>query len=366
MTATLETTDSRVASTASDLAGKAARAKKPADPRYLALRNFAISISVFNIFGYTLLGFEQPWLWPFLAVATGYSTEIIFELISSWAQQRRPRFLGNGPRGFYEFLLPAHITALAVNMLLYANNQFWPVMFGVVVGVSGKHVLQAPIAGRMRHFMNPSNLGIATTLLVFGSWVSISPPYMFTEWANTYFRLMIPMVILVSGTVINAMLTKRTALIVGWMGAFAIQAFVRHWIYGVQLNTALGVMTGVAFVLFTNYMITDPGTTPSKPRAQFMFGSSVAFVYAVLMALNIVYTLFFATAIVCALRGLGWWGAHLVQRRKAARAASAARPVTSVVPILGVLPVPEVVPVPEAAPVPEVIPASAINQGASS
>ena len=23
-------------------------------------------------------------------------------------------------------------------------------------------------------------------------------------------------------------------------------------------------MTGVAFVLFTNYMITDPGTTPSK------------------------------------------------------------------------------------------------------
>ena len=37
-------------------------------------------------------------------------------------------------RGLYEFLLPAHITALAVNMLLYANNQFWPVLFGVVVG----------------------------------------------------------------------------------------------------------------------------------------------------------------------------------------------------------------------------------------
>jgi hypothetical protein len=34
------------------------------DSRYLALRNFAISISVFNILGYTLFGFEQPWLWP--------------------------------------------------------------------------------------------------------------------------------------------------------------------------------------------------------------------------------------------------------------------------------------------------------------
>ena len=105
-------------------------ASEPKDPRYLALRNFAMSISVFNIFGYTLLGFEQPWLWPFLALATGYTTEIVFELISAWADKRSPRFRGNGPRGLMEFLLPAHITSLAVNMLLYANNQFWPVAFG--------------------------------------------------------------------------------------------------------------------------------------------------------------------------------------------------------------------------------------------
>jgi len=106
------------------------------------------------------------------------------------------------------------------------------------------------------------------------------------------------------------------ALIVGWMGGFFIQAFVRHWLWGVQLNTALTVMTGIAFVLFTNYMITDPGTTPSRPRAQFIFGSSVAFVYAVLMQFNVVYTLFFATAIVCACRGLGWWGAYWIKRRQ--------------------------------------------------
>jgi enediyne biosynthesis protein E5 len=97
-----------------------------------------------------------------------------------------------------------------------------------------------------------------------------------------------------------------------------IQGFVRHWLWGVQLNTALSVMTGVAFVLFTNYMITDPGTTPTKPRAQFIFGSSVATVYAILMQFNIVYTLFFATAIVCGGRGLGWWVAYLRRRRKEA------------------------------------------------
>ena len=301
-----------------------AKAKQKPDPRYLALRNFALSISVFNIFGYTLLGFEQPWLWPFIAIATGYTTELVFECISAWAQRRAPRFRGRGARGLYEFLLPAHITAIAVNMLLYANNQILPIVFGVFVGVAAKHVLQAPIAGRMRHFMNPSNFGISVCLLCFGNWLSIAPPYEFTENANTFFRVMIPVVIITAGTVLNALLTKKTPLIVGWLGAFAIQAFVRHGIWHVALFSALGPMTGVAFILFTNYMITDPGTTPFKGRAQFVFGSSVAFVYAVLMQFNVVYTLFFATSAVCLLRGLGWWGAHGVKRLRERRAATAA------------------------------------------
>lgn len=310
MTATIQAQDGVLATP------PPAKAKKAADPRYLALRNFALSISAFNVFGYTMLGFEQPWLFALFAVLTGYTTEFVFETISAWAYQRRPEYRGRGARGVYEFLLPAHITSLAMNMLIYANNQYWPVMFGVVLSVSAKYVLRAPINGRMRHFMNPSNFGISVCLLLFAKWISISPPYMFSEWASSYFRLFVPIVILVSGTVLNTMLTKRVALIVGWMGGYFIQAFVRHWLWGVQLNTALTVMTGIAFVLFTNYMITDPGTTPTRPRSQFIFGSSVAFVYAVLMQFNIVYTLFFATSIVCAFRGLGWWGAYWMKKRR--------------------------------------------------
>ncbi|MEV4258068.1 enediyne biosynthesis protein, partial [Spirillospora sp. NPDC049652] len=289
-------------------AAKPARAKP--DPRYTALRNFAISLTVFNILGYTVLGFEQPWLWPFLALATGYTTELVLEVIGGWAERRPPRFRGNGPRGLYEFLLPAHITSLAANMLLYANDKWWPIMFAVVVSVGQKHVLKAPIAGRWRHFMNPSNFGITLTLLLFGTWVSIAPPYQFTEYANSLFRILIPVVIATAGTVINAMLTRRVMLIMGWMGGFAIQALVRHWIWDVALFSALGAMSGVAFILFTNYMVTDPGTTPSKPRQQFIFGAGIATVYGVLMVANVTYTLFYATTIVCALRGLGWWVAH--------------------------------------------------------
>jgi enediyne biosynthesis protein E5 len=291
---------------------------KPApDKRYLALRNFAVSLTVFNILGYTVLGFEQPWLWPILAVATGYSIELLLEAISAWSERRSPRFAGGGVRRLYEFLLPAHITSLAVNMLLFANNQWWPIMFGVIVAVGQKHILKAPIGGRWRHFMNPSNFGIAVTLLCFGSWVSVAPPYQFTEYANTLFRVLIPLLLITAGTVINAMLTGRVVLIVGWLGGFVIQALVRHWVWDAPLYTGLGVMAGVAFIIFTNYMITDPGTTPTKPLPQFVFGSSVAMVYGVLMLFNVVYTLFFATAIVCGIRGVGWLVADQLQRRRA-------------------------------------------------
>ncbi len=295
--------------------------KKPKlDPRYVALRNFAISISVFNTFGYTLLGFEQPWLWPIIAVLTGYVTEIALEVVSAWANGRAPRFLGNGARGVYEFLLPSHITALAVNMLLYANNQLWPVLFGVFCGVAAKHVLQAPIAGRMRHYMNPSNFGIAVILLVF-PWASIAPPYHFTENTVTTLDWLLPLGILMFGTMLNAKLTGKMPLILGWLGAFVLQAVLRWLLLDHSLLGALVPMTGLAFILFTNYMITDPGTTPSGARDQFMFGASVGMVYGVLLAFNVVYTLFFAVTIVCLARGAYWWVASYRDRFRRPQAA---------------------------------------------
>jgi hypothetical protein len=63
-------------------------------------------------------------------------------------------------------------------------------------------------------------------------------------------------------------------------------------------------MTGVAFVLFTFYMVTDPGTTPSKPLNQALFGLGVAAAYGLLMSFHIVFGLFFGLTLVCVCRGL--------------------------------------------------------------
>lgn len=296
--------------------------KRPFDPRITALKRFAISITIFNIFGYTVLGFEQPWLWPLMALAVGYSLEIALEVIGARVEDRQPRFLGDGVRGFVEFLFPAHITSLAVNMLLYANDQPWPVIFGVVVGISGKWLLRAPVRGKLKHYMNPSNLGITAALLAF-PWVNVAPPYHFSEDVDTFWDIAIVFVILISGTILNAMLTKRMWLIGAWLSVFALQAVVRGVLFDTAIASALAIMTGIAFVLFTNYMVTDPGTTPISRNGQIAFGAGVGAAYGLWTGLSVVYGLFFALVTVCLVRGISLWIIHLTEERRAAEQATA-------------------------------------------
>ncbi|WP_414940681.1 enediyne biosynthesis protein [Amycolatopsis sp. cmx-11-51] len=281
-----------------------------------ALRRFAISITVFNIIGYTVLGFEQPWVYPFIALGTAYTTEILLEIIGARVQGRDVRFRGNGFKGLVEFLFPAHITGLALNMLTYVNDQVLVMIFGVVVAVGAKWVLQAPVRGRLRHYMNPSNFGITIILLVF-PWASIAPPYHFTEQVDSWVGWLIVGIIMVSGTVLNAMLTQRMWLIGAWLITFALQAIIRGLVFDTAIPGALGMMTGVAFVLYTNYMVTDPGTTPSKPASQILFGSGVAIAYGFFMVVHVAYGLFLATALVCLIRGLFLWGLHFSQKATA-------------------------------------------------
>jgi Na+-translocating ferredoxin:NAD+ oxidoreductase RnfD subunit len=108
-----------------------------------------------------------------------------------------------------------------------------------------------------------------------------------------------------AGTFLNARFTRRLPLIAAWLVGFGLQAGVRHVLYGSSLIASFGPMTGVAFLLFTFYMLTDPATTPSAWRAQVVFGAAVAAAYGVLMSQHIVFGLFFALALVCVLRTIG-------------------------------------------------------------
>jgi hypothetical protein len=44
-------------------------------------------------------------------------------------------------------------------------------------------------------------------------------------------------------------------------------------------------------------MVTDPATTPERPRSQVVFGLTVAGTYGLLMAFHVVFGLFFALSL---------------------------------------------------------------------
>jgi hypothetical protein len=302
--------------------------------RLAGLWRFAIAISLLNILGHTLLGFEQAWAHPFVALAAAYGMELSLEAIDAWENRRRPRFLGS-PRTFIEFLLSAHITGLAVSMLLYANEQFWVIAFAAATSIASKTLFRAPLAipGRIplswprRHFLNPSNFGITITLLLFpgvGMAPGISPgitlPHPLTMQALGPANVIVPILIVVSGSLVNTRFTGRMPLISAWLATFAFQALLRSWWNGLPLVAALVPMSGIFFVLFTFFMVTDPATTPSKPASQLVFGASVAVAYGLLTAFHMTFGLFFALTIVTAGRGAVM---HWIAYRAASRMAMA-------------------------------------------
>ncbi|GAA1458409.1 enediyne biosynthesis protein UnbU [Nocardiopsis exhalans] len=278
-----------------------------ADHRLKALRMFATSITVFTVLGHLFLGFEQSPITPIAAILFGYALDLVLETLDARAEGREPGYAG-GLGKMVDYLLPTHIAGLACALLLWGNASLWPYLFAVAVAVSSKYLFRLSVRGRKRHFLNPSNFGIAVTLLIF-PWVGIAPPYHFTN--NTFGTVdwLISLGILMAGTMLNVNLTKRWPLILAWVGGFALQAVLRWLFLDHMLLAALMPMTGVAFILFTNYMITDPGTTPSKPRNQMVFGFTTAMVYGLLVSFNIVFGLFFALVITCVLRGLVLVGA---------------------------------------------------------
>ena len=273
-----------------------------ANPRLLALRRFALSITVLTVLGHLFLGFEQAPITPLLTLTLGYVLDLALETLEARMQRRPAAFDGN-LRQLVDYLLPTHIGALACAMLLYGNSSPWPYLFATAVAVGSRHVLRIRVHGRARHFLNPSNFGIALTLLIF-PWVSIAPPYQFTASVSGALDWLLPVGVLMFGTLLNGKLTRRMPLIAGWLGGFVAQALLRWLLFDHDPVAALLTMTGLAFILFTNYMITDPGTTPQRPRHQVVFGVTAAAVYGVLVLVHVSYGLFLALVITCALRGL--------------------------------------------------------------
>src|SRR5262245_10898607 len=271
--------------------------------RLFALWYFTTLMIVWNVLGHTALGFEQSWATPLTAIATAIAVSMFLDWIDARTRNREVRFAGS-LGNFLNFLPACLIPGFACGMLLYANERLWPLIFAVVLSIGSKVLLRAPVGnGHTQHIFNPSNLGVATTLVLFPE-VGFAPPYHFTENITGLWDWAVPLIVLITGIIIHGLFTGRLPLVGVWVGAFILQGIVRAHLFGTPFFVPLMPMTSAAFIIFTLYMIPDPATTPLKRKRQALSGLAVALVYGTLQVLHVVFGLFFALLIVCAIRGL--------------------------------------------------------------
>lgn len=274
--------------------------EKQKDPR-LGLKNSTFLATLLAVVGHVILGFEQSLAQWGVALAAGYGSAFLFEYIDARSQERRPFYEGGGFKGKVLFLLAPHMTATTMAFLLYTNDRLDALAFAVVAAIGSKHIFRTWDGKRFRHFMNPSNFGIALCFNVL-PWTN-TIPYHFTERIDGAWDWVVFGTLVMLGTRLNLMFTSRFWLIGAWLIGFVGQAALRSALGTSLLPAELMMMTGPAFALFTFYMITDPQTSPSSRRSQIAYGLGIASVYGALMALHIVFALFFAVTIVCAIRG---------------------------------------------------------------
>lgn len=277
--------------------------------RLFALWYFTSLMVVWNILGHTYLGFEQAWAAPFVGVGSAIAIQMLLEWVDATARNRELRFAG-GWGNFLNFLPAAMIPGFACAMLLYANERLWPIVFAVALSIGSKVLIRAPVGqGRTQHIFNPSNFGVALTLVLFPQ-IGFAPPYHFTENITGVWDWILPGIVLMSGIVIHGCFTGRLPLVAAWVLGFALQGQFRAWLSGTPYLVPFMPMTSAAFIVFTLYMVPDPATTPLKPLRQALFGLSVAMVYGVIQLLHLVFGLFFALLIICAIRGLSLYAGN--------------------------------------------------------
>ena len=281
---------------------------KKRDPRN-GLKMSASLATVFTILGHTVFGFEQPLAQVFVALGTGYTCAFLFEWVDARASGCQPAYAGGGVRKVINFLLAPHMTSITLSFLLYFGERLWIMALTVALAIGSKHVFRVRTNGRLQHFMNPSNFGIAIVLIVY-QWTGVLP-WNFTIDSHNPWDWLVPLAIVMLGTRLNLLFTGRTPSILAWLGTFIILGVARSFIRGTPLPAELVVLTGIPMVLFTFYMITDPQTSPSRFRSQIIFGCSIAFAYYVLLSLHVQYMMFYSVTIVCASRGVCLWLASL-------------------------------------------------------
>ena len=227
------------------LAGLAARARAlvPRDPRVLQIAFLGALLGAGALFRDFSLRPAQI----ALTFATALSIQRLLDRLT-----RKPA----------PSLLSATITSLSLTLLLRADS-LWAMPAAAVFAIASKFVLRV----RGKHLFNPANFGIGAALLVLpGTWISPG------QWGNDV--ALAGWLVVLGATVAGR--ARRADIswlfLVFYLGALAARVV---WL-GQRWAVWTHQLSSGALLLFAFFMISDPMTTPSHPRARAAHAALVA------------------------------------------------------------------------------------------
>ena len=221
-------------------------------------RHFQILfLSVFLFYGINVLRWETDAATLIVTFFTCLITQALFTALTTQD---------------YRSLKSAFISAMSLCLMLRTNS-VWVMALASLLSISSKFILRTKFsdgesaASVHKHFFNPTNFGIITTLLITGNaWISPG------QWgSNGLFLFAIGLLGLV--VLLRARrLDTAFAFLLTYGGLLFIRSLI---VLGWEMDFFLHQLSSGTLLLFSFFMITDPVSTPSHPAARILWASQI-------------------------------------------------------------------------------------------
>lgn len=195
---------------------------------------------------------------PGLLAATGIAAALDFALI--WLT-----------RGKVEWPSGAILSALFVGLILDPQTPAYVVACTAVLAINAKWLLRT----RWANIFNPAALALVANYYLFASGQS---------WWGALPDLPIPFIAaLLAGVLFIAGRIKKLPMVLTFLGAyFALFTLATFWRDPALVAEIFRAPDANAALFFAGFMLTDPPTSPAKPRDQVVYGLIVAVAAAAL------------------------------------------------------------------------------------
>lgn len=238
------------------------------------------------VMGTFFLGFDRKPLQIIALIAFG----AIFDLVLNGVFKQRK-----------VFPLSAMISCCSLALLLNWSYAFQNLWIPVFICIISKYLLTL----NGRHFFNPSLFAIVICLIFTDDLITLAPSY---QWYGSAATASMMIWFVVTGALfLFVFKINRNWLIGSFLVVFVLQTLYRAHVmeHIIPWETLwMSSLSSPAFYLFTFYMITDPGTSPSGKWEQILIGSSIGLLDLIFHLKLSYYTFFFAGFAVAGVRYL--------------------------------------------------------------